>query len=316
MVQVWDRAAVTGPTVTELAEILRSIAPGGRVVRTWGFDGGLSSEMTGVEVETPRGGRQRLVVRREGSAADLFTSSRLAREFRLLESLYRIGIAVPEPLALNAEHRSAVLDFVEGAPLVTTTDPAAAAHVFASTLATIHALDGEHPEFAQLPRRGAVLDQVLLETRHVLDQSLREGLIRETLRSHWPPPSPARSALLHGDFWPGNILWRGDRIVAVIDWEDAAVGDPLADVATTRLDLWFAFGRPAMNAFTDHYLALTAAEATYLPVWDLVAALRPAGGISAWAADWAGYGRPDMTASNLRATHAEFLDAALDAIDP
>jgi aminoglycoside phosphotransferase (APT) family kinase protein len=33
------------------------------------------------------------------------------------------------------------------------------------------------------------------------------------------------------------VLWRDGRIVAVIDWEDAQVGDPLADLANTRLEL-------------------------------------------------------------------------------
>jgi aminoglycoside phosphotransferase (APT) family kinase protein len=45
-------------------------------------------------------------------------------------------------------------------------------------------------------------------------------------------PSPARFALLsllHGDYWPDNTLWRDGRLVCVIDWEDAALGDPLAD---------------------------------------------------------------------------------------
>jgi aminoglycoside phosphotransferase (APT) family kinase protein len=37
--------------------------------------------------------------------------------------------------------------------------------------------------------------------------------------------------LLHGDFWPGNALWRDGALVAILDWEDAAIGDPLADVA-------------------------------------------------------------------------------------
>lgn len=305
---------MTESTSAALADLVRAIAPGDRLVRTWDFDGGLSSEMTGVEVETPSGGRQRLVLRRERSADGPFATSRLAREFRLLESLHRLGVAVPRPRTLDAEHRCAVLDFVEGAPLVSTNDPAGTARVFASVLATIHALDAERPEFAQLPRRGHVLDDLVVSAPEVLDESLREGLVRETVRRHWPPPSPARRALLHGDFWPGNVLWRDNRIVAVIDWEDAAVGDPLADVATTRLDLRFAFGSEAMRAFTDHYLALTAVDITNLPVWDLVAALRPAGGISAWAADWANFGRPDLTASGMRATHAEFLDAALAAL--
>lgn len=41
-------------------------------------------------------------------------------------------------------------------------------------------------------------------------------------------------ALCHGDFHPGNILVSASRAVA-IDWIDASLGDPLADVARTRL---------------------------------------------------------------------------------
>ena len=83
--------------------------------------------------------------------------------------------------------------------------------------------------------------------------ALREGMLRQLLHRHWPPPVPERTVLLHGDFWAGNLLWRDATIVAVIDWEEAATGDPLTDVATTRLDLLWAFGPGAMTAFTDHY---------------------------------------------------------------
>ena len=64
--------------------------------------------------------------------------------------------------------------------------------------------------------------------------------------------------LLHGDFWPGNILWRYGQLVAVIDWEDAALGDPLADVANSRLEILWAFGIDAMQSFTHYYQSLTA----------------------------------------------------------
>ncbi len=43
--------------------------------------------------------------------------------------------------------------------------------------------------------------------------------------------------LLHGDLWPGNVLWQDGRLVAVVDWEDGAVGAPLIDVASARGDL-------------------------------------------------------------------------------
>ena len=36
--------------------------------------------------------------------------------------------------------------------------------------------------------------------------------------------------------------WCHNRIVAVIDWEDAALGDPLADVANARLEVLMHFG--------------------------------------------------------------------------
>ena len=46
-----------------------------------------------------------------------------------------------------------------------------------------------------------------------------------------------RRVLLHGDYWPGNVIWQDGRLVAVIDWEDACLGDPLADLATARVEL-------------------------------------------------------------------------------
>jgi aminoglycoside phosphotransferase (APT) family kinase protein len=37
----------------------------------------------------------------------------------------------------------------------------------------------------------------------------------------------------------------------VLDWEDAAIGDPLADVANVRLELLWARGIEAMEPFTS-----------------------------------------------------------------
>ena len=110
---------------------------------------------------------------------------------------------------------------------------------------------------------------------------------------------------------PATCSGTAPRIAAAIDWENAAVGDPLADVATTRLDLLWAFGPRAMTTFTTHYAALSAVDLSNLPQWDLAATLRPAGAISIWAADWHAYGRPDLTATKMRAIHQQFLDDAL-----
>ena len=42
---------------------------------------------------------------------------------------------------------------------------------------------------------------------------------------------PATMVTVHGDFWPGNILVENDQLAAVIDFENASLGDPAIDFA-------------------------------------------------------------------------------------
>jgi aminoglycoside phosphotransferase (APT) family kinase protein len=57
------------------------------------------------------------------------------------------------------------------------------------------------------------------------------------LALHRPAP-PARQVLVHGDYRMGNLIVSGDRITGVLDWEMAAPGDALADVAWCFIPLW------------------------------------------------------------------------------
>ncbi|MEM7054443.1 MAG: aminoglycoside phosphotransferase family protein [Pseudomonadota bacterium] len=59
--------------------------------------------------------------------------------------------------------------------------------------------------------------------------------------------------LLHGDFWPENLLWQDNEVVAILDWQDAAIGDPLSDIACTCLELRYRFGTHGMNLFKLAY---------------------------------------------------------------
>jgi aminoglycoside phosphotransferase (APT) family kinase protein len=313
---------VTDPVDHRWGEVVARVEPGGRLVRSWDPAGGLSRAMTVVEVDRADGSRRRLVVRRARDDLPGRRSLSVAEEHRLLTHLHGHGVAVPEPRLLDDAGTllgtpCSVLDYVEGAPLVGAEagDAALAGRTFAAHLASIHRLDAGVAAGIDLPRRADVVAASLAEAPAVLDHRLREGVIREVLRKRPLPRYEGPPRLLHGDFWPGNIIWRGDAIVAVIDWEDAALGDPLADVATTRLDLLWGFGPETTAAFTDHYLSLMPVDLTALPIWDLVAALRPAGSLAAWATDWVDFGRPDVTEETMRAAHARFVDEALGALD-
>jgi len=150
----------------------------------------------------------------------------------------------------------------------------------ASHLARIHHVNSSRLDLSFLPLRQFGLRPA---TAH---ESVEEGRIREALQSVGVLPPSNGSVLLHGDYWPGNILWRDGRLVAVIDWEDAALGDPLADLAISRLDLLLIFGLDAMNDFTRHYQSMTTIDLAHLPYWDLCAALRAAPNLAAWAAGY------------------------------
>lgn len=60
-----------------------------------------------------------------------------------------------------------------------------------------------------------------------------QAMIEEWLRAHGS--KYAWRALLHGDFHPGNLLFRGSAVQAVIDWDYSRLDDPLFDLAYARL---------------------------------------------------------------------------------
>ena len=57
-----------------------------------------------------------------------------------------------------------------------------------------------------------------------------------TLRRNKPRPLPL--VLAHGDFNPANFLYEGGRVTALIDWENARIGDPREDLGwMTTMDI-------------------------------------------------------------------------------
>lgn len=297
--------------------IVAKVEPTSKVVNTSEMAGGLSSWMTTIEIERPDRGRHRLVVRRGRRPDAERHTLPFGSEYELLRHLAAHGVPVPRPRLFD-DSRSilpqayVVLDFVDGATRFTTDDATGMAVHMADVLAAIHDLDATQAPISALPlqidrMQGWVITDL---ERRAPDSSLREHLIRRHLDLHWPPPD-TEGCLLHADYFPGNIVWQGDSIAAIIDWEAAAIGDPMADIATTRLDLRWAFGADVAAEFTDRYLTTTGRSTATLAVWELVVALRPAGVVSLWASDMVAHGRPDITAAFMRAQQHAYVDSAL-----
>lgn len=230
------------------------LVPGARVERSWPLTGGVSATVVAVELTRPDGARERVVVRRrEAHDWKPDQPGGMALEHAVLDRLHALGLPVPRPRLLEPPG-TLVLDHVEG----TTAVPEDAAGRMAAVLARIHATDLS--TLPALPVRDDPVPALLewLPSTPPLAATLRaRGRFR------------GRAALLHGDFWPGNLVWRDGDIAAVLDWEDAAVGDPLSDLACARVELACAAGEAVARAFTGHYLRRTSLEAARLPVWDL-----------------------------------------------
>ena len=388
---------------------MQKFEPQSKLLRTWELKGGVSAHVTALEIERPDGYTQKMIVRQHGEV-DLKQNPQIAAdEFRLLQLLHSVGLAVPEPYYLGQSCEIfptpyVVIEYIEGETIfgpknvaedvsqiedVSGTlaldhtgiptqfphtgrrwyskislafrapgrrwysmgryerrapgqrwhlpaEPSTLARLLlrsqarrkekrphtASTqllslrvkepkpkvwvepvvdfipqlamqLYRIHEVDWAKLDVSFLPLQEKRVAEKLGERPEKVDEAFEEGRIWDVLEEVWPLPLRNSSVLLHGDFWPGNILWREGQIVGMIDWEDAALGDPLADVANTRLELLWAFGVEAMWSFTHHYQSLADIDFTNLPYWDLYAALRRIPQIAGWGLD-------DITEKTMR----------------
>lgn len=230
----------------------------------------------------------------------------IEHEHALLQWLQSAGVAAPRPLAFDESGRTLMLSFVDGESRYDAVTGSAIGTEVGKQMAKIHAVP-------ITPERQATLDPnktELGENTHVRT----EAEIRAILEPNWPIPESGSPVFIHGDFWPGNMLWRGNKLVGVIDWEDAKLGNRYQDLAISRFDCCFIFGRETMLALTKTYNATYQLDPHELALWDLYAALRAARGIPDWAIGYDELGRPDLTEEVIWESHRWFLDQALNQL--
>jgi len=76
------------PTIAEIIQrIAHKIDPASKLLRIWSLEGGVSADVTGLEIELSDGHVQKMVVRRHGQN-DLSLNPNIAsREYNLLKEL-------------------------------------------------------------------------------------------------------------------------------------------------------------------------------------------------------------------------------------
>ncbi len=174
------------------------------------------------------------------------------REYRIISALWGTGVPVARPHAFCADAAVTgapfyVMGFAPGRPLGAAGETAtwlvegardAASESFADTLAALHVVDpierglgdlGRHDDYAGRQLKAWYRSWVTSAPDAGLDDT-RAHALHDVLQEHKPPDGPVR--VVHGDFAIHNNLVADDgHITAVLDWEVASLGEPMADLA-------------------------------------------------------------------------------------
>ena len=235
-----------------------------------------------------------LVLRRPPIGAKIKTAHDMSREYRILSHLHPVYDKVPRPLLFSDDEAIIgapfyVMERVNGLILrakpprgldLAPTLMRGLSQTFIENLAEIHEVDYEAAGLGDLGSpEGYVKRQVEGWTRRYYNARTDDVPSIEQLAG-WlierlPPDSPT-SALIHNDYKYDNIVLAPEdltRVVAVLDWEMATIGDPLMDfgtslgywVETTDPEEWqrYGFGLTSLpGSFTraellDHYIKRT-----------------------------------------------------------
>ena len=205
-----------------------------------------------------RAGDRELVLRRPPIGAKIKTAHDMSREYRILSHLHPVYNKVPRPLLFCEDEKILgasfyVMERVHGVILraqpprgieLTPTLMRGLSETFIENLAEIHEIDYAAAGLGDLGSpQGYVKRQVEGWTKRYFN-ALTDDVpsierLAEWLHENLPPDS-SKAALIHNDYKYDNLVLAPDdlaRVVAVLDWEMATIGDPLMDFGTS-LGYW------------------------------------------------------------------------------
>jgi len=194
-------------------------------------------------------GAARYVLRRPPRPPYPPSTHDVLREYEILRACAGTDVRVPTPVAAVGDPAVVgapfyLMDHVDGEVLTTALplgldaarDGRAIGDELVDALAEIHALGRHTPGLEELYRGDDYPARQLRRFGGLWEQYEARplplvGEVGARLAARRPPP--VEPSLVHGDYRLGNVMFARSapaRLLAVLDWEMAALGDPLADL--------------------------------------------------------------------------------------
>jgi aminoglycoside phosphotransferase (APT) family kinase protein len=242
---------VSGSLDSELIEWIRSAvgAPTAAAIAAHRHAGGASREGWAIDITLPDGTVEACWLRLDtGHGPQSDTIYTLRREATVYRALHDTPVRVPRVIAVHPTREAFLQSRLYGRNWFSEiTDPAeqlSVASEFVAQIAELHRLpvaELDLPGFdTTVSLRHAVVDEI-----DVWEQQYRQSLgdpdgggtgpeplvavALAWLRRNVPVDGPV--VLVQGDTGPGNFMYADGRVVAVLDWEIAHIGDPHDDLA-------------------------------------------------------------------------------------
>ena len=286
-------AGVSAAAGTAFEAYLDGLLPAGEPARLTRIGEGASNLTFLVE----RGGA-RLVLRRPPPPPLPPSAHDVVREARLQLALRDEGVRVPRVLAVceDPEVLGApfyVMEELQGSVLTdepAATDGRALGAAVVDALAGLHAVDWRREPLNGFGRPAGYLERQLRRFRALYDASTgRRFAAFDELAAALERglPSVSETTVVHGDYRLGNLMVGADsRLVAILDWEMATLGDPLADLGyltvtwsepgavehpMLRSPVSALAGWPARAELVERYVAATGRDVSQLAWYQALA---------------------------------------------